>query len=407
MAVVKKFKNGEWMWEASYYDYGPDNRLNKRKRKYFTTKGEGEAWVKRNQPDKEKHPKQIPIKGVMLNGVPPEILTGFYVPPQKPQPKTVLELAEQYFSWAGFLKTKVTTQKVMRRRVMNFANWCLAHGYAMADQITTNVAMLYEVYAMSTWKGKGIESNLIAASTIFKRELMNDDSLLTKNPFRVVKKSGHFKKPKVKYVGWDVWQALFNCMTIFDQHMFNILFRGGLRSGELLNMIWTKIRGNVIEVTPHDGWTPKVSDAPAVVTLPADAMPSIHFFRLRTGDQKYVLLGSRPAGKHFLRRRLRATIERARIVYKDSNLDFSGITPHSFRKAYTTFLRESGLDLIEVQEMARHKSEKTTKDHYIALDTRKLTERADKLPPMKIDTYVDTKKDKSFEIKPISQKTGS
>ncbi|MFN9113601.1 MAG: tyrosine-type recombinase/integrase, partial [Bacteroidota bacterium] len=132
--------------------------------------------------------------------------------------------------------------------------------------------------------------------------------------------------------------------------MLSLIYSGGLRRGELLNLVLTDIDSKRMMIIIRSGKGMKDRWVP----LSANILEMLRNYYLRYKPREYIFEGQ--YGGKYSERSLDLILKnavKAAGIKKNINL-------HMLRHSYATHLLEAGTDLRYIQELLGHKSPKTT-----------------------------------------------
>ncbi len=259
------------------------------------------------------------------------------------------------------------TQSKNRYRLSEFVNFATSRGKLFLHEFSQKDAEAYAAFVMKHYSGKGREARLLLASDFFRVEIDRDGSVLTRNPFRSVKKSGYDTVNDIEYLEEDIVYEILRLAQRREALIIMILYSTGMRVQELEQLLKKNVRPDrtIIERKPTaqgPTWRPKM-DKEAVI--PHDKTTWNAYQELYNinpaGD--WVLCGDRAAGKGYLD----AMCKRMRKRFTKEAPHIPHFTPHSFRRSLGTHLAERGVRAEIVQKILRHTDLKTTLKYYVKI----------------------------------------
>lgn len=201
---------------------------------------------------------------------------------------------------------------------------------------------------------------------------LSKNSLINKS----ILKLKETKKPAKTLHNYEITSLYNSCVNTRDQLLLRILYEGGLRIGEAVN-IWIEdininehsIRVRKSKTIAGEGRIVFVSQD--TINLFQDYLIDYHIGGIDTNYLFYNLTGKN-RGKPFTVQGMYSLVKRLR---KKTNIYF---TPHMFRHTYATELYENGVDIGVIQKLLGHAHVQTTMQVYMHPSNKSLRESYDK-----------------------------
>jgi len=201
-----------------------------------------------------------------------------------------------------------------------------------------------------------------------------DNEDLEKDPFKRLDEAAEETKEKGILTQAEL-NRLINLPVIDPYSRLAVLLaaRCGLRRGEVRGLKWGDIRDGIITVQHNfvntDGLkSPKIKGGSIVknicpVPLPSDVeavLEIVRNFSVKTGDDDFVMQSWTCPGRVISAEYFRCALARELrgIGISEETQKIRNITYHGLRHTFVSLGRLSGLNLFEIQTLARHKSVK-------------------------------------------------
>ncbi|MFM1651621.1 tyrosine-type recombinase/integrase [Brevibacillus sp. B_LB10_24] len=172
------------------------------------------------------------------------------------------------------------------------------------------------------------------------------------------------------------------CVNIRDQLILRLLYEGGLRIGEAVNLWLEDISINDCSIRVRKSKTRagegrKVYVSKETINLLQDYILEYHMKDIDTNFLFYNLAGINK-GKPFSTQGMYSLVKRLR---KKTGIYF---TPHMFRHTFANELHENGVDIIMIQKLLGHAHVQTTMQIYMHPSDKALRESYEQAQKKKI-----------------------
>ena len=227
------------------------------------------------------------------------------------------------------------------------------------DSITKEEIQQYLLHLIRTKNIAVSTQNQVINAIKFYYEQVNS---LERTYYFIDRPKKELKLPKVLSKE-EVLRLLQETKNIKHKAMLSLIYSGGLRIGELLNLRVEDIDSDRMLINILGGKGKKDRTTLLSVTI----LPLLRSYYITYKPQNWLFEG--PGHKQYSPSSLRNIFMRAKARAKI----FKNITPHSLRHSFATHLLEKGTNLRYIQKLLGHSSSKTT-EIYTHVCTTNLTD---------------------------------
>ena len=208
------------------------------------------------------------------------------------------------------------------------------------DVLRFNQEYIFRRKLSASYQSQFINALKLFYALIFDKKIVIEKLVRPKKPYTL---------PKVLDVS-EVAAIINATENMKHKCMLSLIYSGGLRRGELLNLALTDIDSKRMMIMIRGGKGMKDRQVP----LSANILEMLRNYYLRYRPKQYVFEGQYGGrySERSLELVLKKSVEKAGIK-RNINL-------HMLRHSYATHLLEAGTDLRYIQELLGHKSPKTT-----------------------------------------------
>jgi integrase/recombinase XerD len=218
-------------------------------------------------------------------------------------------------------------------------------GRSVERIVNEDVLRFNEEYIFGRELSASYQSQFINALKLFYALILDKKIVLEK----LVRPKKPYTLPKVLDVS-EVAAIINATENMKHKCMLSLIYSGGLRRGELLNLFLIDIDSKRMMITVRAGKGMKDRQVPLSVNI----LEMLRNYYLRYKPKEYVFEGQ--DGGRYSERSLELVLKksvRKAGIKRNINL-------HMLRHSYATHLLEAGTDLRYIQELLGHKSPKTT-----------------------------------------------
>jgi integrase/recombinase XerD len=256
------------------------------------------------------------------------------------------EIKKQLSQLKSWMRSRRYSEQTISSYIGTLRVFFLHFKYKGIGEIENNDVLRFnQEYILQRNLSASYQSQFINALKLFYA--LVKDKLLILN--KLVRPQKPFTLPKVLDVS-EVAAIINATQNLKHKCMLSLIYSGGMRRGELLNLLLTDIDSKRMMIMIRGGKGMKDRWVPLSVNI----LEMLRNYYLRYRPKEYVFEGQ--YGGRYSERSLDMVLKnavKAAGIRKNINL-------HMLRHSYATHLLESGTDLRYIQELLGHKSPKTT-----------------------------------------------
>lgn len=286
---------------------------------------------------------------------------------------------------AAFEDLGERTKKKYLFRLNTFLEFAASRNKLYLHEVSNVDAEAYGKFIVKNFVGRGRTERLRLAALLFKAEIDRDDSTMSKNPFRNVKKNFD-TVGEVQFIERDTLSTIMQYASDREKAVVTILYTTAMRSSEFANLLREDVLRTGTRIAKHEGHTLKTKGSADVIPHGEATWQAYEWLFANNPDGPYVLLGDRRAHHSYIWKMLKALRER---IQKDIPT-FKHFTPHSFRRSLSTHLAEENVPVPAIKSVMRHTSERITMKYYIG-KTQHMTEQAVETTGHLVSTFLTPK----------------
>jgi integrase len=262
------------------------------------------------------------------------------------------------------------TKKKYLFRLNTFLEFAAGRNKLYLSEVSNVDAEAYGKFIVKNFIGRGRTERLRLAALLFKAEIDRDDSTMTRNPFRNVKKNFD-TVGEVQFIERETLSTIMHYATDRERAVITIIYTTGMRSSEFAHLRKEDVFKNGTRITKYGEHTLKTKGSADVIPHGEATWQAYQWLFANNPEGDFVLLGDRRAHHSYIWKMITALRQR---IQKDIPT-FKHFTPHSFRRSLSTHLAEENVPVPAIKSVMRHTSEKITMKYYIG-KTQHMTDQA-------------------------------
>lgn len=174
------------------------------------------------------------------------------IPDILPGHRSFPEALLYFTSRTAWAQLAPTSQKKYTFRLNEFIEFAATRGKLYLSEFSTTDAEAFGSFVIQKYNGKGRSARLILASSLFKAEIDRDDTTITRNPFRNIRKNFETEK-EVEFIEREELKTIVSFASEREQAIIIILYTTAMRASEFENL-------RIEDITPTKTYIRKRSE---------------------------------------------------------------------------------------------------------------------------------------------------